>query len=128
MNIIVYRYTYTLMYTGFSIHIYIYTCIIHVSYTCISIYHIAQKKSRKSENKNYRIPRFESSPHCISHGQWLGGQPIKLKSLQPIHVLRQVFHGKDQPSIGAIVKFLHHAAVMVLLSWPLPKTFTVPHF
>ena len=94
------------------IYICIYTCIIHistiymyiiVSYIYIYIYYTYVSKSIVQEIPGKELPDSAGSTN----------QAEQRQGLQPIHVLRQVLHGKDQPSIGAIVKFLHEAAMVL---------------
>lgn len=94
------------------IYAYIRVSYIYLQYTCISLYHtyiyIYIYYTYVSKSIVQEIPGKELPDSAGSTNQ-----AEQRQGLQPIHVLRQVLHGKDQPSIGAIVKFLHEAAMVL---------------
>ena len=111
--VLVHIYTYQNIHVP-CMHIYIYAYIrvsyIYLQYTCISLYHtyIYIYYTYVSKSIVQEIPGKELPDSAGSTNQ-----AEQRQGLQPIHVLRQVLHGKDQPSIGAIVKFLHEAAMVL---------------
>lgn len=95
-----YIYMHIYVYHTYIYNIHVYHCIIHIY---IYIYYTYVSKSIVQEIPGKELPDSAGSTN----------QAEQRQGLQPIHVLRQVLHGKDQPSIGAIVKFLHEAAMVL---------------